>query len=228
MGFIGDDFLTLALATACVVTLLWSVVHARACLRHARARRPLRATHRFAWMLVFLLLAALSGGGAVTLRGYRLLTHEVQVATISARQLAPQQFAVRADFPDGTHANGSLRGDEWQLDARVIKWKERAVMLGAEPLYRVDRLSGRYRDAAQAQANTASLIDLGGDSVIDLWQLKRRFPQWLPWIDTEYGSAAYLPLLDGSSFVVNLSPLGGLVARPADSATAAKLKAAGW
>lgn len=228
MPALADEFLIPALAMAGVVALLWSLVHAFAGVRHARARRPLRATHRFAWMLVFLFLAFLGGGSALTLRGYRLLTQEVDVATISARQIAPQQFAVRADFPDGAHASGALRGDEWQLDARVIKWKPAAVKLGAEPLYRVDRLSGRYRDAAQAQANTASLIDLGGDSVLDLWQLKQRFPNWLPWIDTEYGSAAYLPLVDGGSFKVSLNPLGGLIARPADERTKEKLKAAGW
>ena len=228
MPFAADDLLFPVLIVIAIIAGLIAIAHARACARHARARRPLRATHRFAWMLVFLLLALLSGGGAITLRGYRLLTREVEVATISARQLTQQQFAVRADFPDGTHATGSLRGDEWQLDARVIKWKQSAVLLGAEPLYRIDRLSGRYRNPVQAQANAASLIDLSGDSIVDLWQLKQRFPNWLPWIDTEYGSAAYLPLLDGGRFTVNLSPLGGLVARPADAVTAAKLKAAGW
>jgi hypothetical protein len=228
MHFVADDLLIPVLIALAAVTGLIAIMHARACTRHARARRPLRALHRFAWMLVFVLLAGVSGGGAVALRGYHLLTREVDVATISARQIAPQQFAVRADFTDGTHSSGALRGDEWQLDARVIKWKPVAVTLGAEPLYRVDRLSGRYRDPAQAQTNTASLIDLGGDSIIDLWQLKQRFPQWLPWIDADYGSAAYLPLIDDGRYRVSLSPLGGLVARPADTQTAEKLKASGW
>ena len=228
MPFSPDDYLIPVLVVVGIVALLWSIAHGRAAVRHARARRPLRATHRFAWTLVFLLLAALSGGGALSLRGYRLLTKEVNVATISAREIAPQQFAVRADFPDGTHASAPLRGDEWQLDARVIKWKPGAVTLGAQPLYRVDRLSGRFRDAAQAQASVPSLIDLGGDSVIDLWRVKQQFPHWLPWIDAEFGSAAYLPLLDGARYSVSLSPLGGLVARPADAQTQEKLKAAGW
>ena len=228
MPFSADDYLIPVLVVVGIVALLWSIAHGRAAVRHARARRPLRATHRFAWTLVFLLLAALSGGGALSLRGYRLLTKEVNVATISAREIAPQQFAVRADFPDGTHASAPLRGDEWQLDARVIKWKPGAVTLGAQPLYRVDRLSGRFRDAAQAQASVQSLIDLGGDSVIDLWRVKQQFPHWLPWIDAEFGSAAYLPLLDGARYSVSLSPLGGLVARPADAQTQEKLKAAGW
>jgi hypothetical protein len=73
-----------------------------------------------------------------------------------------------------------------------------------------------------------SIVDIGGESMLDLWQLKRQFPQWLPWIDADYGSAAYLPLVDGASYRVTLSPAGGLIARPADQASAEKIKAAGW
>ncbi len=228
MNFLGDDFLLPTLIAIGVIALLIAFGHARASVRHARARRPLAATHRFAWTLVFLALALLAGGSGVALRGYRLLTREIRVATIGARQAAPQEFALRVEFPDGAHSSGVLRGDEWQLDARVIKWQPAAIAFGAQPLYRIDRLSGRYRDAAQAQATAPSIVALGGDSILDLWQLKQRFPQWLPWIDADYGSAAYLPLLDGGRYTVSLSPLGGLIARPADAATAEKLKAAGW
>ena len=196
--------------------------------RHWRARRHFHALHRGAWMVVFLLLAILTCGLAVALRGYRLLTAEEPIATLAARQTAPQQFALRVDLADGTHRSANLQGDEWQLDARVIKWTPRAIELGARPLYRIDRLSGRFRDAAQAAAVTPSVVDLGGESVVDLWQLKRLYPQWLPWIDADYGSAAYLPLIDGVNYRVTLSPVGGLIARPADAASAQKLKAAGW
>lgn len=228
MNFLGDDFLVPALIAIGGVALLLALAHMQACVRHARARRPFAAMHRFAWMLVFLLLTLVCGGAGIALRGYRLLTREIPVATISARQVDRQLFAVRTDFPDGTHVSASLHGDEWQLDARVIKWKPTAIELGAAPLYRVERLSGRYRNAEQAQTTAPSVIDLGGDSVLDLWQLKQRFPRWLPWIDADYGSAAYLPLVDGARYSVSLSPLGGLVARPADAASAEKLKAAGW
>jgi hypothetical protein len=30
--------------------------------------------------------------------------------------------------------------------------------------------------------------------------VKQQFPQWLPWVDADYGSAAYLPLVDGGRF----------------------------
>jgi hypothetical protein len=211
-----------------VIALLFAIAHGLACRRHWRARRRFVSLHRGVWMLVFLLLAALGGLFGTSLLGYRRLTTEVPVATLSARQLGPQQFALRVDFADGSHRSIELRGDEWQLDARVIKWTPRAVTLGAQPLYRLDRISGRYRDAAQAQSTTPSVVDLSGDSVLDLWRLKQRFPHWLPWIDADYGSAAYLPLADGANYHATLSPLGGLIARPADQATADKLKALGW
>ena len=37
-----------------------------------------------------------------------------------------------------------------------------------------------------------------------------------------------LPLVDGARYRVTLSPVGGLIARPADQASADKLKQAGW
>ncbi len=105
-----------------VIALLFALAQIPATRRHWRARRRLRAMHRAAWLLVFSIVALLAAGLGVALRGYRLLTAETPVATINSRQTGPQQFAVRVDFPDGTHNNAVLQGDEWQLDARVIKW----------------------------------------------------------------------------------------------------------
>jgi hypothetical protein len=211
-----------------VIALLFTIGHAAASRRHWRARRRGRALHRGLWMLVSLLLALLGGLLGTALIGYQRMNGEVPVASLTARQIAPQDFALRLDFPDGSHQSAELHGDEWQLDARVIKWTPRAVVLGAQPLYRLDRISGRYHDAAQAQATTPSITPLGRDTPVDLWELKQHFPQWLPWIDADYGSAAYLPLADGGNYRATISPMGGLIARPADAATAEKLKAMGW
>ena len=217
-----------ALFALSVILLLVALGHVLATHRHWRARRHLHALHRGAWTAIFLLAAAFSAGLGLALRSYQLLSTEAPVATLTARQLGPQQFAVRIDLPDGTHRSAELRGDEWQLDAHVIKWTPRAVALGAQPLYRLDRLVSRYRDATQAQSTPPSVVALDEESIIDLWRLKQQFPRWLPWIDADYGSAAYLPLVDGGKYSATLSAAGGLVARPADASTAEKLKAAGW
>jgi Kef-type K+ transport system membrane component KefB len=222
------SFLIALLFAAAVFAALIALAQAFAVRRHWRARRRFACAHRGAWLLVFVLLTILLAGLGLALRGYGLLTAEAPVANVQARQLGPQWFGVRVDFPDGTHRSADLRGDEWQLDARVIKWAPRAVALGAQPLFRVDRLSGRYRDATRAGATLPTIFALDADSVVDLWQLKQNFPRWLPWIDADYGSAAFLPLVDGGTYKVTISPLGGLVARPADAATAQKLKTAGW
>lgn len=211
-----------------VILLLIALGHALAARRHWRARRHVHAAHRGAWTVVFLLAATLSAGLGLAIRSYRLLTAEVPVITLSARQLEAQHFAVRIDLPDGTHRSADLHGDEWQLDARVIKWSARAVALGAQPLYQLDRLESRYRDAVQAQRTPPSIVPLADENPFDLWQLKQQFPRWLPWVDADYGSAAYLPLVDGGNYRASLSPVGGLIARPADPATAEKLKALGW
>jgi len=224
----GLYVVAIALLVLGAILLLTAFRHLFVARRHWRGRRRGAALLRGAWMLVFAALALLTIGLGLALRGYRLLLTEQPIATLAARQTGPQLFAVRIDTADGSHQSASLHGDEWQLDARVIKWTPRAIELGARPLYRIDRLSGRFRNAAQAAATTPTVVNLGGEPLLDLWQLKREFPQWLPWIDADYGSAAYLPLVDGVSYRVTLSPIGGLIARPADPASAEKIKAAGW
>ncbi|MGH8040659.1 MAG: hypothetical protein ACREPN_01300, partial [Rudaea sp.] len=159
------------LIVGAVVAALIALAQAFAVRRHWRARRHLACAHRAAWLLVFVLCTLLMTGLGFALRGYRLLSAETPVASVQARRLGPQWFSVRVDFPDGSHRSQPLRGDEWQLDARVIKWTPRAVTLGAQPLYRLDRLSGRYRDATKAQNTLPSVVDLAGESPVDLWQL---------------------------------------------------------
>lgn len=207
---------------------LFALLNGFGARRRWRQRRRISACHSSLWAVVFLLLAALGALSGSALLGYRRLTTETELAMLEVRQLNPQRYAVRIDFPDGTHRGIEIAGDQWQLDARVIKWSPRAVMFGAPPLYRLDRVSGRYADAAQESERERSVVPLDQAYLFDLLDLKRRFPQWLPWVDADYGSAAYLPLVDGGRYRVSLSPAGGLVARAADAQTEQKLKQAGW
>jgi hypothetical protein len=211
-----------------ILCALIAIGHAAGARRHWRARRRFAAGHRGVWSAVFVLLALIGAIGATALLGYRRLASEALVATLDTRQLGPQKFAIDIELPDGSRKSAELGGDEWQLDARVIKWDVRAVVLGAEPLYRLDRVSGRYRDASQEASAPKSVVVLSTPDKLDLWQLKQRFPRWLPWVDADYGSGAYLPMVDGGRFNVTLAAAGGLVARPADEATTQKLQATSW
>jgi hypothetical protein len=218
----------IGLYVATALAALVAIAHGVGARRRWRERRHFAAGYRGLWSGIFVLLTLVLGVSGTALLGWHRLTTEAPVATLNTRELGPQHYAVVLTLPDGHTRRTELAGDQWQLDARVIKFSPKAVVLGAPPLYRLDRLSGRYQDIAQEKTANHGAIDLASNSPVDLWNLKRRFPDWLPWVNADYGSGAYLPLVDGGTFAITLVPTGGLVARPADEATAAKLHAKGW
>ena len=212
-------------ALAC---LLFALIFGGGLRRSLKQRRWFGALVRIGLLGLFLAV----GLGLALLAGalfhYLELAGDTQVATLSLRQVEPQRYSVRLETPDGTHRSFELRGDEWQLDARVIRWKLPALLAGAPNLYRLERLSGRYGDVKQEIEAQRSAHDLAAAAFPDLWTLKRQFPEYLPFVDADYGSAAYLPMLDGARYEVTLGASGGLSARPADANTRALLEAAGW
>lgn len=156
---------------------------------------------------------AVAVGFGSALYTWQRLTHEQEVAQLSFTQLAPQRFQVTLTLADQSSQTLELEGDEWQLDVRMIKWRGTAILSGMDPLYQLDRLSGRYRDIEQARSTLPSIIALNDNPVWDLWQTAREHPDWLPWLDAAYGSSVYLPMDDKAGYQVNLG-LSGLIARP--------------
>jgi hypothetical protein len=177
---------------------------------------------RMLFGLVLLLAFALVAAVALDLRTYLRLTYEQPVATLSFTALGPQTFRVTLMDAAGHSRSEELRGDDWQLDARVLKWKGLATVLGLDPLYRLDRLEGRYQNAGQERNDYHSVVELSSDAGLDLWGLAQHNAGWLPWVDAGYGSATYLPMADGARYSVSLSPTG-LLARPTNPAAQAAL-----
>lgn len=211
-----------------LVCALLALVFALGLRRCLRQRQWLGASWRLGAFALLLTTTLSLGLLAGALFHYLTFGADEHVATLSLRQLEPQHYAVRLESADGQHRSFELRGDEWQLDARLIRWQLPARLAGAPNLYRLERLSGRYGDPKQELEAVRSVHPLAQDAFPDLWTLKRQFPQYLPFVDSDYGSAAYLPMLDGARYDVTLGPRGGLVAKPADAKTQALLDAAGW
>lgn len=168
-------------------------------------------------------LAMTAGLAGLSLKGWQRLSAEAPVALLETRALGGRAWQVVVELPDGSRQQAVLQGDDWQLDAQVIKWSPRAVALGAPPLYRLDRIAGRWRDAGREGSIQKAVASLANPQPLDLWSLKHRYPRWLPLVDVEFGSSAYLPFVDGGRFQVTLAASGGLVARPADARTAGAL-----
>jgi hypothetical protein len=172
-------------------------------------------------LLALLALAGLGVAVALNLRTYARLTHEEPVAELAFESRGPQRFAAKlTTLPELETRRFELAGDDWQLDARVLKWRGWANLLGLDARYRLERISGRYRDIAQERSAPRSVYALGEEPAFDLWSLANEYPSWLPFVDAVYGSATYLPMAEGATYEVSLTQ-SGLVARPQNAAAKA-------
>ncbi|GLQ45220.1 hypothetical protein GCM10007862_02710 [Dyella lipolytica] len=210
---------TTLLAIAAAVVLLLALIQLVAARQHVRHRRHLAASGHALLLLVFMLLGLFLAGLAVSLRGYRFLSEEAPVVQVDSRILAPQRWALALTWPDGDTRIVMLAGDDFQIEAVVLKWKLPAILAGLPPLYRLDRIAGRYDDATQEMSAPRTVIDFSHAGRGDLLDLKKQYPRWLPGVDTLFGSGAYLPLVDGGHYSVDLMRTGALVARPDEATT---------
>ena len=164
--------------------------------------------------LLLLAIAALVVAISINLYTYDRLTHESPVAEVHLQRIEPQHFWADVMIKNNTKTL-DLRGDEWQIDARVLKWHGTAVLIGFDTLYRLDRLSGRYWDLSKEKTGPRTVYSLSEEPGLDLWMIAKRYARWIPWVDAVYGSATYMPMVDGAHYTVSVSS-SGLLARPAN------------
>jgi len=188
-------------------------------VRRVWRRSPVTGSLQGLTGLLFLAAAALAIAIAMNLYTYQILTQERAVAKVRFEALGPQYFRVYLLPAAGSSQVLELRGDEWQIDARVLKWTGLANLLGMKTAYRLERLSGRYRDIQQERKDVRTVYRLDNDGKgIDLWAVVQKSERKLPWLDAVYGSAAYMPMVDKAQYRVSISN-SGLVVR-ADNAIA--------
>jgi len=146
----------------------------------------------------------------VDLWSYRQLQQEQPLATLSIYQLGDQSFDVTLAETTGEEHRFKLAGDQWQLDARLLTWTGPIAAAGAQPLYRLDRIAGRYLSLEQERTAERTVYPLSQSRWFDLWDSLYEAGLWL---DAQFGSAVYMPLTNGAVFAVHLTPKG-LIARP--------------
>jgi hypothetical protein len=139
---------------------------------------------------------------------YHRLTREIQVARVEVQARTPEGVPIKLQIGDNERVF-YIDAQEWQLDARFLKWKSWAYLIGSEPMVRLETLSGRYPD-------TTSLKRFGSYKLVSensiLTELGSRISDWAGMVDTYYGSSVYMPAVQGSIYSVSAS-VSGLVAR---------------
>lgn len=78
---------------------------------------------RGAFGVGLLLFAMAIGGFALTLHNYLRIADDVAVAKLSMKQLGPQHFEITLAPTAGITRKLELYGDQWEVDARVVRWK---------------------------------------------------------------------------------------------------------
>ncbi len=207
-------FLLLAICGTFLLLSLYFLARTVTCVRRRRFLRAGGSTLGCAASAAIMSAAAVL---AFSYYSYSRLTEEQLVSTLEFRSVAPHEFQVRLMIEGQRDQFLNLKGDEWQIDARLIKWLPPLTLLGLDPIYRLERLSGRYSEIDREQTDARTVHSLAGELPVDVWRVAQRFPMFARGIDAYYGSATYVPMADGAHFEVSLSR-DALIARPVNEA----------
>ena len=173
--------------------------------------------------LLLLALAGLIALVANDVRSYQPLPEGKPLVTLSFQALGPQRYQVSL-LQGGEERLITLEGDLWQLDARLLRWKGLAGLIGLQPGYRLEQVSGRFLAIEQQDVAQFTRVALSASPYgIDLWRWLRAGQHDLFLLDAQARRVTYLPMADGAVYSVSLTP-AGLLAQPMTQAADQALK----
>lgn len=172
--------------------------------------------------LTFVALATLIGVLAYDLHSYAPIVAGKPLATLSFKADGP---LYRVSVLEGAQERTlTMEGDLWQLDARFLQWKGLAALIGLQPGYRLEKLSGRFLSIEQQSLAQHTRVELARSPYgIDLWRWLRLGQHDLFIFDPQARRVNYLPLADEAVYSINLTP-AGLLAEPMNQAAKQALK----
>ncbi|NQD92528.1 hypothetical protein HP532_07675 [Pseudomonas sp. CrR25] len=166
--------------------------------------------------LAFVGLAALVGLVAYDLSSYAPLPEGKPLVTLSFQADGARYRA--SVLEGGRERSVILEGDLWQLDVRLLQWKGLAALIGLQPGYRLEKLSGRFLAIEQQSLAQHARVDLAQSPYgVDLWRWLRLGQHDLFMFDPQARRVTYLPIADEAVYAVSLTPTG-LLAQPMNQA----------
>ncbi|WP_079201879.1 MULTISPECIES: hypothetical protein [Pseudomonas] len=160
--------------------------------------------------LAFLALAGFIGLVAYDLYSYAPLPEDKPLVTLSFEADGPR-YRVNL-LERGSERSVLLEGDLWQLDARFLHWKGLAALIGLQPGYRLENLSGRFLSIEQQARAQQAQVELAQSPYgIDLWRWLRLGRHDLFMFDAQARRVTYLPIADQAVYSISLTSTGLLV-----------------
>jgi hypothetical protein len=159
--------------------------------------------------LSLLALAIALGALAYDVYSYKQILPGQPIATINFELIEEQHFEAIVVDALGNQQRHKLRGDQWQLDARVINWQGYLASFDIKPAYRLDHLSGRYYDLQkESKAQRLDIALAESPLKLDWWKFVNDHAKWFAFIDTRYGQAKYMPMRAGALYEIVLTKTG--------------------
>lgn len=202
-----DNLLALLTVISGVLSILFFVVTFKA----IQKKKIISSTIRLLCALLCLSLAALFGMISIAIQGYRALTHEDIAAVVRTAPLGNKSFMAYFKFPDGREASYKLAGDALYVDAHILKWKPVVNILGLHTAYELDRVVGRYMDLKDELSGPRTVFLISQNKLLNMFNLRQRYFALSPFLDAEYGSAAFINLDQSSIFEIRVSTTGLLI-----------------
>jgi len=137
---------------------------------------------------------------------YTGLTKETPVAYINFKQENAAEYTYIATISDEDNDSiGEYRieGDQWRLEANIIKMEYWASVLGIDTKYTLDRFQGRFSDINLENKIHHTAYQLENKDLVNDFGLFFE--------DTAYGSGTYTNIKLDTLYTVYLSPTGLLV-----------------
>jgi hypothetical protein len=127
-----------------------------------------------------------------TVYTYDRLTAETLIAELRFDATGDRQYAAYLRTGDRCAERVfPVFGDQWRVDAEFLKWKYWALLFGLDSQYRLDRLEGRYRSAAEQNSQPNLAHALSERTAVDVVTVAESLGSWNFLLDATYGSSTY-------------------------------------
>ncbi|HMB72654.1 MAG TPA: hypothetical protein VKQ06_03715 [Gammaproteobacteria bacterium] len=177
-----------------------------------RIRRYFKISAALLLAAGFALVALFSG----SLYTWSVLTDEALVAELQFEALGPQHYEALVVTDSGCRQRTvELFGDQWRLDARFLKWKNWAMLLGLDANYRLTRIEGRYASVEEQNTRRNLAWSLEDGSALDIVELAADMGDSNFLVDSTYGSSTFQDIDPESIYRVYRTQTG-LIARTAE------------
>jgi len=169
----------------------------------------MRRAFKFSLWVVVLLAALSVVLLTATVYTYDRLTDETLIAELRFDATGDRQYLAHLRTGDRCEERSlPVFGDQWRVDAEFLKWKYWALLFGLDSQYRLDRLEGRYRSAAEQNTQPNVAHELSEPTAVDLVSLAESLGSWNFLLDATYGSSTYQEIDVGDVYYVYRTTTG--------------------